>query len=113
MNGGSGFRARRATLVVTAALALAVAGCVSTAPVDPSTPEPVVCTDPSLVELRAQHPDSLSEREWQRYQVLEHDCSVARAEVSRETRHGPRDNHRWWMWSGLAMTVMMIAMWVP
>lgn len=70
------------------------------------------CADPSYVQLRQQHPDSLSAREWQRLQTLDGQCAV-RADQgpprndSRSQRHGA--GHL--MGAGIA-TVMMVAMMV-
>lgn len=109
----SGLGVGRATVVALAALTLTAMGCATYPSRDPAPPEPVVCADPVLVELRAEHPDSLSEREWQRYQVLERRCDVARAETAQEPRYWTHDHHVWWMGSGLVMTAMMLAMWSP
>lgn len=111
MNSGPGLRGRRASILATVALSLAAAGCAAAAPRQSIEPEPVVCTDASLVELRAAHPDSLSERGWQQLQTLERECSAARAAAARETRGRTGDHPMWWMASGLAMAVMMVAMW--
>ena len=111
MKRGLGFRARRATILASVALSVAAAGCASATPRQTAEPEPVSCTDPSLVELRAEPPDSLSEREWQRLQSLERNCGLARAEGAGGTRDRTGDHHGWWMGSGLAMALMVVAMW--
>lgn len=103
--------ARRRAAFATVALSLALAGCASTARPQRFEPAPVACADSSLVKLRAVHPDSLSEREWQRLQVLERNCSLARAQTARETPGRTHDHAMWWMGSGLAMALMMVAMW--
>ena len=108
---GAGFRGARAALVAALALTLAVAGCGYAGLGQPYEPEPVACAVPSLADLRAEHPDSLSEHEWQRIQTLEGECTGARAASSRDTHRARRDHHAWWMGSGIIMTVMMIGMW--
>lgn len=113
MKRGSGSRAGRVTILVTVALALTLAGCASTVP-RPIEPEPAVCVAPSLTALRAEHPDSLSEREWQRLQTLERHCDLARAEVQVDGwHHAGGTHHGWWVGSGVVMALMMIAMWSP
>jgi hypothetical protein len=107
------FRTRRALTFAAMALSLGVAGCASAAPRQTVEPEPVACTDASLMELRAEHPDSLSDRGWQQLQAFERECSLARAAAARETWGRPGDHHLWWMGSGLAMMLMMLAMWSP
>lgn len=111
MKRGPGSRARRATILAAVALSLVAAACASATPRQTVEPEPGSCADPSLVELRAEPADSLSEREWQRLQSLERNCGLARAEAARETRGRTGDHHGWWIGSGLAMALMMVAMW--
>ncbi len=83
-----------------------------------STPAP--CTDSTYLQLRRQHPDSLSDREWQRFQSLDAACADARTFV-RELAVN-RSGHSGWMGlhhvgaaAGLVMTAimasMMITMW--
>ena len=108
-----GFRARRALTVAAVALSLAVAGCASATPRQSIEPEPVSCTSSSLMELRAEHPDSLSERGWQQLQALERECRLARTAAAREDGSWTTDHHTLWMGSGLAMALMMLVMWIP
>lgn len=77
-------------------------------------PEPVPCVDPVYIELKAESPDSLSEREWQRLRELDHACAAARADGSRSADDWMGGSHHghWWMGAGLVMTAMMVAMWV-
>lgn len=105
-------RAGRASVLVAVALSLAVAGCASV-PRQTAEPEPVACTDASLVALRAVHPDSLSERGWQQLQNLERECSLAREAAAREGQGWSDGHHAWWMASGLGMGLMMLLMWSP
>lgn len=114
MRRASGSRAGRVAILVTVALALTLAGCASTAPRQSYEPEPAACAEPSLAALRAEQPDSLSEREWQRLQALERDCDLARTEVQRDGWHyADGAHHGWWAGSGVVMALMMIAMWSP
>ena len=113
MKSGPGFRARRAAILAAVALSLTAAACASATPRQSVEPEPASCTYPSVVELRAELSDSLSERESQRIQSLERNCALARAGAARETGGRTRDHHGWWIGSGLAMALMMFAMWSP
>jgi hypothetical protein len=114
MKRGSGYRAGRVTILAAIALALTLAGCASTAPRQPVEPEPAVCVEPSLAALRAEHPDSLSEREWRRLQTLERYCDLARTEVRRDNwNHTGVTHPGWWVGSGVVMALMMITMWSP
>jgi len=77
-----------------------------------SVPQPAPCADSLYVQLKGQHPDSLSERAWQRLQSLERDCAATRTQVHAETSsmmgmgHG-RDGR--WMGMGLVAVVLMAA----
>lgn len=116
MNRGHESQVRRATVRAAGVLVLAfLAGCASSGTRGRYAPEPAVCADSVYVQLRAQHPDSLSEREWQRFQGLERECTAARAEASPtvDGRAGVHRDRAWWMASGLVMVVMMVAMWSP
>lgn len=74
------------------------------------------CTDSSYARLQSLHPDSLSERQWQRLQTLDRQCTGARVQA-RHDSHGATDP-----WHGghmmgagiigsVIMLAMMIAMW--
>ena len=73
------------------------------APVGPASP----CADASYASLRQQPPDSLSAREWQRLQALDRECTLARAQATRDANGMMGARH--WMMAGIA-TVMMLAM---
>ena len=92
------------------------AACITPATHPAPVPEPAPCADSSDIQLRQQHPDSLSARAWQRFQTLDRDCAAARAQASRET------NGMMGMWHGgghlmgvgiatVVMAAMMISMW--
>lgn len=70
------------------------------------------CTDPMYQALKETHPDSLSDRSWQRLQDLERMC-----EEQREAEPDPKgidgmhhDRWRTWAPAMLAMGVVMMAM---
>ena len=67
----------RLTLPILLALALSLSGCAAR---QAHLQEPAPCSDSLYVELRRQHPDSLSEREWQRLQTLEQACAAVRTQ---------------------------------
>jgi hypothetical protein len=107
---------RQVLLGVSAALALILlAGCMTPAhQVRYAAPNP--CTDSVHVGLKQQHPDSLSEREWQRLQDLERECASVRVSES----NGEPTTHAGWMGihrtagAGImtaVMLAMMITMW--
>lgn len=116
MNRRRGSQVRKATLRAAAVLALALlAGCASSGTRGTYASEPVVCADSVYVRLRAQPPDSLSEREWERFRMLDRECTAARVEAARavDVQAGTHRHGGWWMASGLIMAVMMVAMWSP
>ena len=50
-----------------------------------SAPQPAPCDDSLYIQLKRAHPDSLSERAWQRLQSLDRDCAAARTQAHAET----------------------------
>lgn len=113
MTGEYVYQLRTATLRAVALSLALLAGCASSGARRTYAAQPVVCADSVYVQLRAQHPDSLSAREWQRFQTLDRQCTAARAEASRTVDARPGTHHQgaWWMASGLVMVAMMVAMW--
>ena len=73
--------ARVACATVAALLLTGCAGSQSMA----HGPTPAACSDSLYLRLSRQHPDSLSERAWQRYRSLDSACVRARAESARDT----------------------------
>lgn len=69
-------KGRRAIVMIASGLLLA--GCARPSGSATPRPEPVACSDSLYVRLSAQHPDSLSEREWQRLQSLDSACAQSR-----------------------------------
>ena len=61
------------------ATALVLSGCAPAASRAVHAAQPAACTDSIYVHLSRQHPDSLSERSWQRLQSLDSACARARA----------------------------------
>ena len=72
------------------------------------------CADSTYLQLRRQHPDSLSERGWLRLQSLDRACAATRAESSQRGTTGPTDaSHRgrgMWLGAAVMMVAMMVAM---
>ena len=64
-----------------AILALLVSGCATSSPRSAHGPAPAACTDSLYVQLSRQHPDSMSERVWQRFQALDSACARARTQA--------------------------------
>jgi hypothetical protein len=100
-----------------AALSVALfAACVTPVTHPAPVPEPAPCVDSSYVQLRQQHPDSLSARAWQRPQTLDRQCVDARVQASREASAmmGIWHSGSRLMGVGIAtvvMVAMMISMW--
>lgn len=93
-------RGTRAPVSVIAVLLLTT-GCATLRP--PASPQSP-CEDPAYLRLRAEEPDSLSEREYERLQVLDEQClnqSVDDAPAG-DRMHGGFGG---WLW----MPVMMFA----
>ena len=87
-------------------LVLSLGGCAAR---QAHVQEPTPCTDSLYVQLKRQHPDSLSGRAWERLQALEQACTVARAQRGSEMQ-GMRGmmgmgSRRGVLWMGLAMVV--------
>ena len=61
------------------ATALVLSGCAPAASRAVHAAQPSACSDSIYVHLSRQHPDSLSERSWQRLQSLDSACARARA----------------------------------
>lgn len=114
MTGDSIFRRGRARAIGAAVLSLALlTSCAPATTRSASVPEPAPCMDSAYLQLQAEPPDSLSEREWQRLQTLDRDCRVARTEASRHSGAWMDGDHHhaWWTGAGLVMALMMIGMW--
>jgi hypothetical protein len=76
-------------------------------------PAPAPCVDSVYLELKAQPPDSLSTREWERLQSLDRGCAQASAQAQPQPRRAWWDDHHgghWWGMGGVAMIVMMLVM---
>lgn len=105
-------RRRMRSLAIIAVLAVAaVSACVTPgAQWRATTPAP--CADSTYLELKTQHPDSLSEREWQRFQNLDNACAEARVRA-RDDSAGHADGWMGMNRGGMAlgvMTALMIVM---
>jgi len=103
----------RRFLVVAVAASLLASAC---APRQVVQQQPPPCTDPLYVRLKAEAPDSLSEREWTRLQDLERACASARTAAA---EHGGESGmmmgmkrNTWWAMTGLmaAGAVMWLVM---
>lgn len=98
------------TLPMLAAAALLLISCATTAPPRSHAMEPAACSDSLYVELSSQHPDSLSDRSWQRLQSLERACAAARAQKPSETGGMGMmgmDHGRGGLWTGFGMLVVV------
>lgn len=93
----------RLTSPILLALMLALGGCAAR---QAHLQEPATCSDSLYMQLKRQHPDSLSERAWERLQMLEQSCAAARTQ-----RNGDMNgmmgmgSGRSILWMGLVMVV--------
>lgn len=98
------------------AVTLMIAGCATASRSPAHGPVAAVCTDSIYLHLARQHPDSLSERAWQRLQSLDSSCARERAHAASDTRgmgmmgmaHGPR--RAWAILAPLIIVGMMVMM---
>ncbi len=97
--------------IVAAAGLMILTGC-APAPSAAHPPEPAPCTDSVYVSLKRQHPDSLSERAWQRLQALDRECAAARAQTTHARDGGMMGMGHGGGWGllGLATIVVMVVM---
>lgn len=92
-----------------------LAGCATPARRPVPVAEPAPCSDSTYVQLKRQHPDSVSERGWQRLQSLDRDCAATRAESSYRGTSATMDaghhgGRRIWLGAVVTMVAMMFAM---
>lgn len=100
---------RRGSAVLGVALLIA---CAPVATRQARLLEPVACTDSTYLQLRRQHPDSLSERAAERLRMLDRDCTIARRQAIAEQR-GVTDTRRGTgHWMGGAVGILMVALMV-
>ncbi len=106
----------RITLILLAAVAIVtVAGCSVPEGGREPEPRPAVCADSVYLELAREHPDSLSDRAWERLQQLEAACDRRRAGSVDGAGAAVRADHHGndWVWMpammgfGLIMWLMM------
>lgn len=95
----------RSFALLPLALALFLGGCASANATPQPAPEPVACREPLYLELRDTHPDSLSERAWDRLQQLDAACRTERSrQAERPAVTDPGHHPRAWLW----MPAMML-----
>ena len=105
-----GRRVHRSALVLVSLLG-AIAACAP--PMGQVSVRPEPCGDSLYVQLKRTHPDSLSERAWQRLQSLDRDCAAARAaeQMGTSVMMGMGHGRDWrWMGMGLVAVVLMAIM---
>ena len=95
------------TLPMLAAVAMLLVSCATIPTPQSHAMAPVACSDSVYVQLSRQHPDSLSERSWQRLQSLERACAAARAQTPTEESSGMgmmgMDHGGRGLWTGVGM----------
>lgn len=93
----------RLPLPILLALMLSLSGCAAR---QAHVQEPAPCSDSLYLQLKRQHPDSLSERAWERLQALERNCTAARTQRSSEMNGMMgMGSGRGFLWMGLLMVV--------
>lgn len=100
-------KGRRAIVVIASGLLLA--GCARTSRSAKQGPEPAACSDSLYLGMARQHPDSLSERAWQRFQRLDSACMQGRRQAHTDGHGGGMmgaDAGRGGMWTVLAPLVV-------
>lgn len=86
-----------------------VAACATPATRSGHVQAPAPCVDSVYVQLKREHPDSLSERAWQRLQSLDRDCAGARAQSHEETSGMMGMSHgRSGAWMGLGIVTVIV-----
>ena len=71
---------------------------------------PTPCADSTYRQLRSQHPDSLSERGWQRLQNLDRACATREESSGTGTTDATHRGSRMWLGAAVMMVAMMVAM---
>lgn len=87
--------------------------CAAPPPGTEPRPRSTACADSLYAELSREHPDSLSERAWQRLQQLEDACSAETTRSNPDAVVGARVEHHRdvWIWMP-AMMVTGVLMWL-
>lgn len=105
-------RARSILHIALFGTLLVTAGC--TAPQPERRPEPrsATCADSIYLELSREHPDSLSDRAWERLQQLDAACARARNGAEQVDSSVSAGHHKdTWIWMP-AMTFLGTLMWL-
>lgn len=101
-------RTRPVLVAVLLGTLLVAAGCTAPQPERRPEPRPTACSDSVYLKLTGEHPDSLSDRAWERLQQLEAACERdrSRVDVTRDDHH--RES---WIWMP-TMMVLGTLMWL-
>lgn len=76
---------------------LVLNACAASPPPEQTAPASAACQNPVYVDLSTQHPDSLSDRAWERLQRLSAECSAEQAEAERVARRSGGHHHAAWL----------------
>ncbi len=96
--------------------ALLLGGCSPPVSHADQAPKPAACTDSLYVRLARQHPDSLSDRAWQRLQTLDGACERARTQPASDMGGmgmmgmGHGEGRAWTILAPLVVLSMALAM---
>lgn len=98
-------RARSVLNIALFGTLLVAAGCTTPQPERRPEPRSTACADSIYVELSREHPDSLSDRAWERLQQLDEACARDRNRAEEMDLTAPVGHHRdTWIW----MPTMMV-----
>ena len=92
-------------------LALFLGACASAPAAPPPAAGADACREPVYLELKGEHPDSLSERAWERLQQLEAACQAEETRQAERPAVVDRGHHGAWLWMP-AMMVLGGMMWL-
>lgn len=105
-------RARSVLHIALFGTFLVAASCTAPQPESRPAPRSAACADSIYVELSREHPDSLSDRAWERLQQLDEACARDRNRAEEIAATAPARHHRdTWIWMPTMMVVGTL-MWV-
>lgn len=105
-------RTRAALVTALLGALLTATACTAPPPVERPEPRTDACSDAIYLELSREHPDSLSDRAWERLQQLEAACERGRSRTDNVDSAIHGSHHRdGWIWMP-TMMVLGTLMWL-
>lgn len=102
---------RNPHILIPLGLVLLLGACTSASPPRQPAPEPEACREPLYLELKNEHPDSLSDRAWERLHQLEAECRAEQTRQAEEPSIVDGGYFGAWLWMP-AMMVFGGMMWL-